>query len=744
MRPALRTLIGPLAVAVLAAAHSPGVAAAQSTRRDTSRTIIVDSVRKTFGVPVATTSQTRSMAPGDLPRTVDVEVRAAMFELALDEPYAALSRLERLSAIVKQDSTGVGEPERAALHFLLSQTYYRLGMLAPFRREAQGLAAGSSRYASVLRPQLLVEAYRSGDYARVATLSRSLPANDATGLSPLVVGLAAYRSGDVAAARTSFGRASASNGSFASYAKYMDALAQLRADTTRAANAVASLEALAAGTTGAFSDQVRLTAAQAAYEGRRYEDAVRIASAIGDSSELAAGALLTRAWAFYKLERIEDAERAFTDFGARYPHRAESDEARLMAAQAQLELGRSADAERVFQQVADSSSAGIAALQTQTNGAIAELSRALVTSRSAEILNVGDPTGVKALMLADSSYATDPLATLGAPAAPSATFGGQTAFVAAPDADRLDSIAARAPTAVKRVLFVPPSATTQPRAVAERSQNLVAADAAVAVARYRLGEQLEAQQREIALLSQMSGSLAADTAEIGALASNYQTLADSMARLDQLLVAAEARLRDLLGREIEATRSLAAENAKTADSLRTAASSRGSAEDRAALDNEAATAAAYARIADLAASGLDSAIAHHPAFVARNSVRARNASGNTVLAAMRSSFAGSRRDVDAALSALRAGDGPDVQRARQELADAESRRSAAEGEAVAAVNAELSARAGKLIADLRHSTEAAQFGVASAAFFRAIDGTRAVGETGGAGSPRLPPPERRR
>jgi hypothetical protein len=63
---------------------------------------------------------------------------------------------------------------------------------------------------------------------------------------------------------------------------------------------------------------------------------------------------------------------------------------------------------------------------------------------------------------------------------------------------------------------------------------------------------------------------------------------------------------------------------------------------------------------------------------------------------------------------------------------------------VAAVNAELSARAGRLIADLQRNTEAAQFGVASAAFFRAIDETRAVGGAGSGGSSRPRDPERRR
>ena len=714
MRSMLRILIGLLPVAALAAASVPRGAAAQSTK------------------PTS----------GELTRTVDAEVRVAMFELAMDRPYPALSRLERVSSIVRQDSTGLGELERAALHFLLSQTYYRLGMMSAFRREADGLAGASTRYASVLRPQLLVEAYRGGDYARVATLSRTQSSNDATGLSPLVAGLAAYRSGDLAGARTAFARASASNGSFSPYAKYMEVLTQIRSDTAHSANAIASLEGVATGLTGAFADQVHLTAAQVAYEGRRYEDAVRIAGTIGDSSQLAAPALLTRAWALYKLERVDQAAQAFNDFATRYPNRFESDEARLMAAQAQLELGRSVDAERVFQRVADSSAAGIALLQAQTNAAIAELSRALVTSRSVETLVLGDPNA-KVLALRDSSTAGDLLA-VGATSPTTLPGGGPIAVLAAPDAARIDSIAARAPTTVRRVLFTPASATKQLGDVAVRSQNLIAADAAVGVARYRLSQQLDAQQREIALLSQLGGSLAADSGQIGTMAVNYQTLADSIARLDQLLSTAETRVREMLGREIEGTRSLAAENAKTADSLRTALASRGSAEDRAALDEEVATAAAYAKVAEIAAQGLDSAIAHHPVFVARNALRTRDVNTRAVLAAMQSSYAGSRRDVDAALGTLHSGDTPEVQRARQSLADAESRRSAAEGDAVAAVNAELSARAGRLIADLQRNTEAAQFGVASATFFRAIDEPRAAGGAGSAGSSRNRNPERRR
>lgn len=739
MRYALGNAAAALAAALVVTGFSPSASSAQVTRRDTVRTPAADSAKKPVGVAPAPAA---TSVP-DLTRSVDAEVRVAMFELASDQSIPAMSRLERVAAIVRQDSTRVAEPERAALHFVLSQTYYRLGMLASFRREAEGLAAGSTRYASVLRPQLLVEAYRSGDYARVATLSRSVPSDDATGLTSLVTGLAAYQTGDVANARAAFTRASAANGPFATYAKYMGALAQLRADTAHIGNAVATLESVANQATGAFADQVRLTAAQVAYEGERYDEALRLSGAIGDSSQLAAPAMLTRAWALYKLERVENAEQVFSDFATRYPHRSEYDEARLMAAQAQLELGRSVDAERVFQQVVDSSSSGVATLQARTNAAIADLARALVANRSAEMLAAGDPAASKALVLRDSSNTSDLLATLGAPSA-SMPVGAQTAVATVPGAAHLDSVAARAPAIVQRVLFAPASATKQPREVAARSQNLVAADAAVAVARLRLNEQLVAQQREIALLTQLSGSIAADSADIGALAVNYQTLADSMAKLDQLMASADARLRSMLGQEIEATRSLAAENAKTADSLRTVLAPRGGSDDKAALDAEVATAAAYARIAELAATGLGNAIAHHPAFVARDSLRAHDLAAKSALGTLQTSYAGSRAGIAAALGALRGGDSPDVQRARQALSDAESRQRAAEGDAIAAVNAELSARAEEMIASLQRNTEAAQFGVASSAFFRAIDGTRAVGGAGSVGSSRVPAPERRR
>ena len=683
----------------------------------------------------------------DAARTIDAEVRVAMFELSSGADIAALSRLERLTTFIGQDSAAATAPERAALHFLLAESYFRLGMLSAFRREAEAsLAAGQSRYAPVVRPQLVVEAYRSGDYQRAATLARDLPPTDATGLGPLVAGLAAYQSGDIPSARNAFQRAATADGSLASYAKYMDAIAQLRADTTQSTGAVSALEAVATGATGSFADQARLTAAQVAYEGERYADAIRIASGISDSSQIAAPALLTRAWALYKLERVDEAERAFSDFASRYPDRPERDEAQLMAAQAQLELGRAGDAERIFQRVADSTAIQVSSLQSQTNGAIAEVARALVADRSAEVLTLADPAGARALVMA-STPAPDLTMLMGGEPRANALPTSQPTVTVASMGTTLDSVT-RSNPAVTRVLLAPPSATSSPSQVLARSQSLTTADAAVAVARHRLNDEIEAQQRQIALLTRLAASLASDSTAILGLAASYRALTDSLARLDQLMTAAEARLREMIGREVEATRALAAENARTADSLRTALAAGAEPDDRAALDAEVATANAYAKIAELTSTGLDNAIAHHPAFVLRDSLRAHNAAGRATLAALESSYSGSRSGLDASLNALRNGDGPAASAARQALSEAEARRTAAESEAIAAVSAELSARASELVASLQKNTEAAQFGIASAAFFRAIDTQRAVGDAGNAGGTSMPArtaarPERR-
>lgn len=707
---------------------------AQAGGRDTARTVIIDSVQKVYLSDSARRGQALAPPADDLARTLDAEMRVAVFELTAGREMAALSRLERAAALAGQEP-GADRPERAALRFLLAQSYYRLGMADAFRAQADSLLAltAGARFAPVLRSQLLVEAYRRGDHARAAELARAMPGAESSELAPVIAGLAAYQAGNMAEARAAFQRAGSAAGPAGLYARYMDALAQLRGDTANATGALASLERLAGAATGPFADQVRLTAAQVAYESERYEDAVRLAAAVGADGALAAPSLLTRAWALYKLDRVEDAERAFSEFASRYPRLPERGEAQLMAAQALLEMGRAADAERIFKEAADSTAAEIAALRGQTAGALGDFSRALVQARAAALLVAADPAGGKTMALHDSLQPGTALAAVATQTDVPLVAATPAVLVPIDVAARLDSAgAAGTAPLVRRVALAPASATTHPQAVAARAQALAGADAAVAVASERLDEQLAAQERAVALLARLAATLDGDTAAMAALAGEYRGLADSLARLDQLMTAAEARLRELLTREIQATRELAAENARTADSLRSVLAA-ATPEDREAIEAEATTAAAYLEIAQLADSGLGNAIARHPTFVMRDSVRARGERARALLAEIEGSYEGARRGVADALAALRGGDGPGARAARQALTDTETRRTAVEGELVAAVTAELSARADEMVATLQRDTEAAQFGTASAAFFQAIEGTRTVGRAAPAG-----------
>jgi hypothetical protein len=398
----------------------------------------------------------------------------------------------------------------------------------------------------------------------------------------------------------------------------------------------------------------------------------------------------------------------------------------------------------VFQRVADSASAQASSLAAQTSAAIGDVARALVTNRASGLLVLGDPAGAKVVVVRDSLGEGTVLAAVTGTGDVSSARAVRPSLEMASGGQQFDSLVSTAGPAVTRVLFAPATSPAASRTVAEGAQRLSGVDATVAVARFRLAEEIEAQKLEIELLARLAATLSADSAEIGALAVRQRVLGDSIARLDQMMAAAEARLRGLMGQETAATRSLAAENQRTADSLRAALAAGVGPEDRAAIDAEVATAAAYARIADMLTTGLDKAIAQHPAFVARDSVRAHNARALTTLNEVEGTYTGSRRAVDDALAELRNGDGPSARAARQALADAEARRSVVEGEVIAAVSAELSGRASALVAGLQHSAEAAQFGMASAAFFRAIDATRAVGGIGPVGGDRRVAPDQRR
>ncbi len=199
-----------------------------STQRDTTR-------RDSAVTPTA-----------DPARGVDAELRVALFELLSDQYMPAVARLEFLA---QQPATLTASNAPGALRgrqdvlFLLAQSYWRLGMDQSFRATAdQLIGANAQRYTGILRAQLLLDAYRHGDYARALTLAQQLSQSESRGLGALVGGLANYQQGRWAAARTSFAAAQQAGAPYAQYAQYMDALAQLRADTAQTAAALASLE----------------------------------------------------------------------------------------------------------------------------------------------------------------------------------------------------------------------------------------------------------------------------------------------------------------------------------------------------------------------------------------------------------------------------------------------------------------------------------------------------------------------
>lgn len=693
-----------------------------------------DSARPAAATPGDTTNarstvkRDSSITPAaDQARGVDAEIRVALYELMDDRFIPALTRLQWLSAspVALTDSAAGGVLRgRNDMLFLLSQAYYRLGMDSAFRATATPLTASSasSRFGRLLRSQLLLDAYRHGDYAGAIRMAGTVGSED-QGLASLVAGLAAYQTGDVAGAQQRFAAARASAAPYGQYAQYMEALTTLRADTTQRATAVNSLEALASSATGALQDQVRLTAAEVAYEGERYDDAARLAGQVSPSSGLAAQALLTRAWALYKGNNIAAAGQAFDEFATRYPQLPERDESRLMAGQALLQLGRTTDAANVFRTVADSATSESRGLQARAQSSMSQAARALVQARAAGFLFVNDPANGKTIALDDAAGSERQVLA--------AAFGDSAAgivpAVSAADIISLDDISRRFDALApggdlpRRVVFAPASATKNPQEFAARSQALYAADAAVVVAQHTLAELLASQQRQIVLLQQLQTRLNSDADALAATAAKLTAARDSLAHLAVALDAAATRLRQMFVAQINTTRMMANENRASLDSVKSVLTGAQGTPEYTLLDTESQTATAYLQLADIIERGLDTALGHHPVFAKRDSVNAHGQQLATLLGESQTALASARQAVTDEIARLQAG-GSDRARALQAtLAAAESRRTAAENSVVAVVDAELRARASEMIASLKRDTEAAEFGSASASFFQAID-----------------------
>ncbi|HEU4563754.1 MAG TPA: hypothetical protein VFS05_03855, partial [Gemmatimonadaceae bacterium] len=292
---------------------------------------------------------------------------------------------------------------------------------------------------------------------------------------------------------------------------------------------------------------------------------------------------------------------------------------------------------------------------------------------------------------------------------------------------RLDSLSPVLGAAFpRRLVHVPAQGGATRAAYVQRMAALRRADVAVAMARWRLQQQLDAYAARIAVTQNLRSMLATENERLTAVGQTLAATRDSLARLVAAITETQARLKGILASEAEATRALAAENIARMDSI--GATMRGIAnpEDESVLQVERTTAARYQQLSETIAAGLDSAFAHHPVTVARDTVQARLARDEQLLAETQGGVVEANRILGEELARLQAGEPDRVRAGRATLARAEGQRTAEEGALVAAVDAELRARAGQLLAVLRRDTEAAEFGAASAAFFKAAEGTGAA------------------
>lgn len=727
LRLTLATLV--LAAAARAGAQQPASAPtrAPTAPRDTARVASADTAR-----PPAL----------DQARGMDAEIRVALFDLLENNTVPALRRLQALAtAPIPMDSSHTaalrGRPD---LLFLLAEAQYRFGMDSAFQATSAQLLGGSAvppKYASLLRAQQLLAAYRAGDYARTVQLASGMTQDGTGGLASLVSGLASYQLRSYNTARTAFAAAERSGGQYASFARYMDVLARVRTDTAQTAPAVNELRALANDLKGEFTDQVRLTAAQLAYQSGQYADAATIAGEIAPTSGLGAQAMLTKAWALYKAGNVAAAQQAFDSFALRYPQLPERDESRLMAAQALLQLGQTEDAGRIFHAVADSAAGEVKLLQDRARTAMSEGARALVTAHAAGLLFINDPSTGKTVALQDAAgagaqeivAAISPDSTTAIPTvSPGRLIGVQDV------AARVDSLDSTVTRTVPQRLFFAPAAASTASTFATRSQALLAADVAVALARYDLGESMRRQALQIAMLRQLQTLLATRHDSLAQLSSaldaTQQQLADLMTRLD----AAKARIKEMLSQQARMTSVAADANVRVLDSLRANLPAM-NADDRATIDLEYESAQRYRHIGDMLTSRLDEVVSHSPAFVMRDSVRARGDSVRGLLAGTQQALATAEQLVSGELARLGSAGPADEARLKGAIAVAEAGKTTAEQQLVAAVEAELRGRATEMIAQLGRDAEAATFGTASASFFQALDQGQgrsgaAVGTTG--------------
>lgn len=367
---------------------------------------------------------------------------------------------------------------------------------------------------------------------------------------------------------------------------------------------------------------------------------------------------------------------------------------------------------------------------------MADAARALVSSRAAGLLFINYPAAGKTLALPDAAGAD--VSVLAAVFADSAL---ARAVVEPPSPDvvtladvevRLDTVAnALGNEFPRRVLYVPASTENLGR-YAQAAERLAAGDVVVAMAQMRLQEQLDAQALRLATLQRLQEVIGAERGSLDTISARLTAARDSLQRIAQLIDEVANQVRDMLRASAVETRELAQENLTKADSTRAALGASVGSMERTILELERSTAELYVRLAQSIEQNVDSAVRRHPVVALRDSLARKQAHAFALVDSVRTQLDETQRIVAAELAAMQGGESERVRAARAALAEAQAALAQGEAQVIAVVDAELRARATRMIAQLRKDAEAADFGSASASFFQVVEptGARAAGTQG--------------
>jgi hypothetical protein len=251
----------------------------------------------------------------------------------------------------------------------------------------------------------------------------------------------------------------------------------------------------------------------------------------------------------------------------------------------------------------------------------------------------------------------------------------------------------------------------------------------------RLQELLDAQRLRLATLQRLQEVIGEERSRLDTVAARLTIARDSLQRVSASVDEVANMVRDMLIASAAETRELAQENLTKTDSTRAALGASAGSTESTILQLERSTAEIYLRLAQAIEQNIENAVRRHLVVALRDSLQRKQAHAFALVDSVRTQLDATQQIVAAELAALQSGETEEVRAARAALASAQAALAQGEAQVIAVVDAELRARAGRMIAQLRKDAEAADFGSASAAFFQVVEptGARAAGTQGRAG-----------